>query len=100
MGWLDDNDASMWTETREITHAAILEVEVGTNGYKGGDAGHGSRAFVRFKDQGGTAWSLTVDGQTVEGPTEVRLSFGGDAELSNLADALEWMALILRQRLH
>ena len=31
------------TYTREIYSANVLEVEAGTNGFQGGDSGHGSR---------------------------------------------------------
>ena len=31
------------TYKREVVSANILEVEAGTNGYQGGDGGHGSR---------------------------------------------------------
>ena len=32
------------TYTRDVVSANLLEVEAGTNGFQGGDAGHGSRA--------------------------------------------------------
>lgn len=37
------------TYKREVVSANILEVEAGTNGYQGGDGGHGSRTYFRIK---------------------------------------------------
>ena len=42
------------TYTRDVVSANILEVEVGTTGYMGGDTGHGGRTYFRIKDEGGT----------------------------------------------
>jgi hypothetical protein len=36
------------TYTRDVVSANILEVEAGTNGYQGGDTGHGSRTYFRI----------------------------------------------------
>ena len=38
------------TFTREVTSANAIEVEVGTTGFKGGNADHGSRTYIRIKD--------------------------------------------------
>jgi hypothetical protein len=40
------------TYTRDVVSCNILEVEAGTNGYQGGDSGHGSRTYFRIKDEG------------------------------------------------
>ena len=37
------NGTIITTFSRDIFNANVLEVEAGTNGYKGGDSGHGSR---------------------------------------------------------
>ena len=42
------------TYTREIYSANVLEVEAGTNGFQGGDSGHGSRTYIRIEDMGST----------------------------------------------
>ena len=42
------------TFTREVTSANTLEVEAGTNGFKGGNAEHGSRTYIRIRGLGGT----------------------------------------------
>ena len=43
------------TFSRDIYNANVLEVEAGTNGYQGGDSGHGSRTYFRIENAGGTA---------------------------------------------
>jgi hypothetical protein len=79
------------TKTREFTHAAMFEVEAGTTGLHGGDAGHGGRTYLRFKDQGST--DMRVDAR--EG--EVTLILGGDAELENLIAGLQFALDVLKE---
>ena len=43
---------------RQLQH---LEVEAGTNGYQGGDSGHGSRTYLRLKDLGSTDIRCNVE---------------------------------------
>jgi hypothetical protein len=45
---IDRSKVTTWS--REIVNCNILEVEAGTNGYQGGDSGHGSRTYLRLKD--------------------------------------------------
>jgi hypothetical protein len=96
MGWLTEDD-DVTTNRVEFNHASLFAVEVGTTGPKGGDAGHGSRVHLKLEDLGGTAWEVEVDGHTIENPTSVTLTFGGDAEGTNCVKALEVAALLLRQ---
>lgn len=42
------------TFTREVASANTIEVEVGTTGFKGGNANCGGRTYIRIKDLGGT----------------------------------------------
>ena len=42
-------DVETWE--REIIDANILSVEAGTNGYQGGDTGHGGRTYIRISDR-------------------------------------------------
>ena len=53
------------TYTREIYSANVLEVEAGTNGFQGGDSGHGSRAYIRIEDMGSTDIRVNPLGETV-----------------------------------
>lgn len=48
------NGTNITTFCRDIYSANVLGVEAGTNGYKGGDTGHGSRTYFRIENAGGT----------------------------------------------
>jgi hypothetical protein len=78
------------TKTREFTHAALFEVEVGTTGLRGGDSGHGGRTYLRLKDNGDT------DIRISQREGEVTLVFGGDAELENLIAGLQFALDVLK----
>ena len=77
---------------REVVSANILEVEAGTNGYKGGDTGHGSRTYLRIEDLGSTDIQAyaTKDGFAVE--------LGGDCELSTFIEALKFAVNVLEDQ--
>ncbi|BAL01667.1 hypothetical protein OBV_44680 [Oscillibacter valericigenes Sjm18-20] len=77
----------------EFLNANVLQVEVGTTGYCGGDFGHGGRTFFKIKDKGGTA--LFVNGKEVE---EVEIALGGDAELSTFIQSLEFALKVLKEQ--
>ena len=86
--------SSITTYSREVVSANILEVEAGTNGYFGGDAGHGSRTYFRIENAGGTCMDVypTKDG--------FELFMGGDCELSTIIDALKFVVLVLEDQAH
>lgn len=83
------------TWKQEIALANIVEVEAGTNGYHGGDSGHGSRTYIRIEDLGGT--DLTVQ-QTKE--NGVVLALGGDSELTTIIEALKFILKVLEDQAH
>ena len=85
------------TWTREIVDCNILEVEVGTNGYQGGDTGHGGRTYVRIKDKASTDLSCSIveDRLRRGGVEEVEITLGGDSELATFKEALRWILSIL-----
>lgn len=87
---IDGHEVITWQ--REITSANVLEVEAGTNGYKGGDSGHGSRTYFRIKDLASTdiRAKATDDGFSV--------ILGGDCELETIKEALRWVLSILEVR--
>lgn len=81
------------TYKRDVVSANILEVEAGTNGYQGGDNGHGCRAYIRFEDVGGTA----IDARLIRhGEGGAVIELGGDCELDTITEALEFAAHVLR----
>lgn len=88
-------DIETWE--REIIDANILSVEVGTNGYQGGDTNHGSRTYIRIGDKGGTDMNAKVlrdcDGNTLG----VEITLGGDSELSTIIDAFKFITKVLEE---
>lgn len=81
------------TYRREVVGANILEVEAGTNGCQGGDAGHGSRTYFRIQDASSTAINVRrLDGAFDQG-FEVEMS--GDSELATAIEALRFIVHVL-----
>ena len=83
------------TFSREIVSGNILEVEAGTNGYHGGDSGHGSRTYFRISDFGGTDIQARVLGKYGDEGFEVFL--GGDCELETIITALKFITQVLEE---
>lgn len=82
---------------KEITNACCLEVIAGTNGYQGGDAGHGSRTFIRVMDTGCT--SMTVKRlENKWGEQGFSVELAGDCELQNLIWGLQFVVDVLRDQ--
>ncbi|MBR5529213.1 MAG: hypothetical protein IKU57_01935 [Oscillospiraceae bacterium] len=81
------------TFTREIISANLLEVEAGTNGYHGGDAGHGSRTYIRIKNNGNTFIRVNPLGR--DNNEGVELLLGGDCELETMIRALKFITKVL-----
>lgn len=81
------------TYSRGITSASCLEVEAGTTGYMGGDAGHGGRTYFRIEDAGGTDISVHPIGRYADEGFEVTL--GGDSELETMIRALKFITKVL-----
>ena len=90
------------TESKELVNANILEVEVGTTGYRGGDSGHGGRTYIKLQDHSSTDIRVRVNcgewhSLMSEGPLEIAL--GGDAELDTFIDALEFAVKTLKAQI-
>lgn len=85
------NGEDITTYSREVVSANILEVEAGTNGYHGGDAGHGSKTYLRIQDKGGTACELTM----LDGGFDIVLY--GDCELRTFIEALKFAVRVLEE---
>lgn len=80
------NDASKGLRAmEEFTDCNSLRATVITNGYKGGDSGHGSRTYLKIEDTSNTDITAIVN----EGVIEIVL--GGDSELDTISEALKWM---------
>lgn len=84
----------------EIVSANILNAKVRTNGYHGGDAGHGGHSYIELQNSSCSCMQITVsdeDGvvfQTEEGESgqSVRIDMRGDTELYTLIKSLRFMA--------
>ena len=85
------------TFTREVISANAIEVEVGTNGFKGGNAEHGCRTYFRITDLGNTdmfvKMALGRNGNT----GEVEFILGGDCELETIIRALKFAVKVLEE---
>lgn len=81
------------TFSREIFNANVLEVEAGTNGYQGGDSGHGSRTYFRIENAGGTDIEARLIGPY--GTDGIEISLGGDSELETIITALKFITKVL-----
>lgn len=84
----------------EIVSANILNAKACTNGYHGGDAGHGGHSYIELQNSSCSCMQITVsdeDGvvfQTEEGVAgqSVRIDMRGDTELYTLIESLRFMA--------
>ena len=86
------------TFTREITSANALEVEVGTNGFRGGNAEHGSRTYFRIRDLGGTDMFVKTSRRPFSNNTEsAEFILGGDCELETVIRALKFVVKVLEE---
>ena len=79
---------------KEIVNANIIRVAVGTNGFKGGDTGHGSRTVFEIEDLASTDMQVDVE----KDGALVRLRFGGDTELETFIEALEFALETLKEQ--
>ena len=88
-------------KTAEVTDSCSMKFSAGTNGFKGGDSGHGCRAFISIKDTGGCDLEVIDDTNSdIMCGGYVKISTGGDAELRLLIDGLRWMADTLEEQAH
>ncbi|MCH4007816.1 MAG: hypothetical protein LKE59_11825 [Eubacterium sp.] len=87
------------TWKREIFDANILAVEAGTNGYCGGDSGHGSRTYIRIEDMAGTDITVRPLRNYFKGNSGLELILGGDSELSTILEALKFITKVLTDQI-
>jgi len=88
------------TKLTQIWSANGLMVEVGTNGHKGGDSGHGSRTILRIADVGGTdiRCNKLVTREEYGANGGVQIILGGDSELDTFIQALEYAVKTLKEQ--
>ena len=85
------------TFTRDVVSANILRVEAGTNGYQGGDSGHGGRTYFRIEDESSTNMKVNtyVDKYGCSG---LEVFPGGDCELETMIRALKFITRVLEDQ--
>ena len=83
------------TFSREVTSANAIEVEVGTTGFKGGNADHGSRTYIRIRDLGGTDMFVKRSRAENGNTAEFEVYLGGDCELETMLRALKFVVKVL-----
>lgn len=79
---------------KQILGAFVLDVEAGTNGYKGGDAGHGSRTYFAILPGSGGVIEIERLGENGDG---FAVTLAGDWELNQIITALEFILDTLRE---
>lgn len=75
---------------RETWSACGMEFSAGTNGYRGGDAGHGSVTLARIRNLAGTS----IEVKTKDG-TGVDIILRGDCELYDFCKGLRFILDVL-----
>lgn len=90
---IDGIEVTTWN--RVIENGNVLGVEVGTNGYWGGDSDQGSRTYVRVENLSGTDLRARplLDR---DGSCGVEMILGGDSALESFIDALEFVLQTLK----
>ena len=72
-------------------------IQAGTNVLHGGDAGYGSRTFLRITDLRGTCMDAEVKRNSFGDTEEVVISLGGDAELHTFITALKFAVRVFEE---
>jgi hypothetical protein len=86
------------TRTSDDISCCSLKYEAGTNGYHGGDWGHGSRTYLRLENVNSINWEVSVDGNKFKEPISMEIVLGGDCELEAIKKALRFMLATLEQQ--
>ena len=87
-----------------ISDMNVLQVTAGTNGYQGGDSGHGGRTILKIEDLASTDLRVKVKERSRGTASElieadsVEIVLGGDAELDTFIRALEFAVQTLKEQ--
>lgn len=87
-------DITTWK--REIWSAVAVEVEAGTNGPCGGDAGHGGRTYIRIKSLCEGACEVKTTRDKSGDVVSIEVEFGGDAELETAYKTSQFISKVLK----
>ena len=91
MADFNDKDRCGVLHSSEFGSFNTLGITVGTNGYQGGDSGHGGRTYICIQNLGSTDMDASVSNPSDVGP-KVEMILGGDSELDSIIDGLRWAA--------
>jgi hypothetical protein len=89
-----------------VNSACITTFSFETNGYQGGDGGHGGFLQVTIDGHGSTMMNVARDNEPMQmsasGDTnnKIAIRFFGDCEMANAAEGLEFLAARIRQALN
>jgi hypothetical protein len=89
------NGIDIETWKREIDNHNIIEVEVGTNGLRGGASKEGGRTYFRITDCACTEMYAHTKNGCLGKTEEIEITFGGDAELETFIAALKFAVKVL-----
>jgi hypothetical protein len=92
-----EDGTEITTYTRDVISCNILQVEAGTNGYQGGDSGHGSRTYFRIKDEASTDIEINLITRQLCGSEGFEVTLGGDCELETMIRALKFITKVLEE---
>lgn len=84
---------------RTIHDSCIFTVEVGTNGYKGGNAKKGSRTMLSIKGTNGASVAALPLGKKQNCNGGFLLALSGDAELCGLLKSLKFAVRVLEDQI-
>lgn len=87
------------TYERTIHDACDFTVEVGTNGYKGGDAKKGSRTMLSIKSGNGASVATLPLGKNANCSGGFVLALSGDSELYGLLNSLKFAVKVLEDQI-
>jgi len=91
-----EDGTEITTYTRDVVSCNILQVEAGTNGYQGGDSGHGSRTYFRIQDEASTDMEIKPIPSRY-GCDGFEVTLGGDCELETMIRALKFIVKVLEE---
>ena len=77
-----------------VTDANVLAVEVGTNGYHGGDSGHGCRTYLHIENLASSDISIVIN----DDKRGVSIFLGGDSELTTFIEVLGFAYRVLKHQ--
>lgn len=87
-------ESHMKTSGASVVNFNILGISVSTNGFQGGDSGHGSKTVINISDEAGSDIKCTTLNAA---GSSFRIELGGDSELQTIIESFEFAAKTLRK---